>query len=102
MKIKWHESAVIEFDDAALYYGAVDSELGERFASATEVAVAEIKALPLLARKWDDRARKVRVRRFPYVVIYWVDEETLHIVGVMHLHREPGYWRNRLPQLTSD
>jgi len=97
MKIHWHEAAIIEFDDAALYYGAIDSELGERFATATNVAVAQIKARPLQARRWDGEARKVRVRRFPYAVIYSMDEDTLNIVSVMHLHREPGYWHERVP-----
>jgi hypothetical protein len=65
MKVAWHDAAVSEFGEAALHYGAIDDELGERFASATEVAVAQIKARPAQARKFDGLARKVRVRRFP-------------------------------------
>ncbi len=91
MKIQWHEAATLEFNEAALYYGAIDGDLGERFTAATEVAVAEIKALPLLARRWDGQARKARVRRFPFAVVYWMDGDTVNIVSVMHLHREPGY-----------
>jgi plasmid stabilization system protein ParE len=96
MKIVWHDEAAAELDDAALYYGAIDDELGERFAMAAEIAVAELKASPRQPRKFDGEARKVRLKRFPYAVIYWIDKDRLHIVGVMHLHREPGYWRHRL------
>lgn len=98
MKIQWHEAATLEFNDAALYYGTIDNDLGERFVTAADIAVAEVKARPLQARQWDGQARKVRVRRFPYAVVYWVDEGTVNIVSVMHLHREPGYWRDRMPE----
>ena len=96
MKIKWHDEAVAELDDAALYYGDIDEDLGERFAVATEVAVAELKASPKQPRKFDGEARKLRVKRFPYAVIYWLDKDTLYIVSVMHMHREPGYWKHCL------
>ena len=96
MKLQWHYEAAAEMDEAALYYGAIDDELGERFVTAAEVAVAELKADPKRPRKFDGEARKVRLKRFPYAVIYWTDKDTLHIVSVMHLHREPGYWKHRL------
>ena len=31
MKVKWHVDATDELDEAALYYGNNDDELGERF-----------------------------------------------------------------------
>ena len=85
-----------ELDSAALYYGSIDDDLGERFAIATEVAIAQIHTSPLQARKFDGQVRKVRAKRFPYAVLYWVGENQLNVVSVMHLHREPGYWRHRL------
>jgi hypothetical protein len=44
MNILWHDSAVFELEEAALYYGGVDDELGLRFIAEAEVAVAQIKA----------------------------------------------------------
>jgi hypothetical protein len=96
MKIQWHDKAVAELEDAALYYGDIDEVLGERFATAAEVAVAELKARPVQPRKFEGEARKVRLKRFPYAVIYWLEKDTLHLVSVMDLHREPGYWKHRL------
>ena len=96
MKIEWHDEAAAELTDAALHYGEIDDELGERFVAASEVAVAEVRARPKQPRKFDGEARKVRLKRFPYAVIYWIDKDTLHIISVMHLHREPGYWKHRV------
>ncbi|TDU64138.1 ParE-like toxin of type II ParDE toxin-antitoxin system [Prosthecobacter fusiformis] len=96
MKILWHKAAVFELEEAALYYGGVDDELGLRFTAAAEVAIAEIKARPEMRRKFDGEARKARLKRFPYAVVYWIEDGMLRIIAVMHLHREPGYWHGRL------
>jgi|GEM_PF-2789861 len=68
MNILWHDSAVFELEEAALYYGGVDDELGLSFIAEAEVAIAQIKARPQMSRKFDREARKARMKRFPYAV----------------------------------
>lgn len=36
--------------------------------------------------------------RFPYGMIYTIREQNVVVIAVMHLHREPGYWRSRIGQ----
>lgn len=96
MSILWHDAAVRELEEAALYYNGIDEELGERFISTAEVAIAEIQARPVMRRKFDGEARKARLKRFPYAVVYWMDLTEIRIIAIMHLHREPGYWHGRL------
>ena len=57
------------------------------------------KPSPQLFRKFDAEARKVRVERFPYHMVFWHDEaaSSIHVVAIAHAHRAPGYWRDRLP-----
>jgi hypothetical protein len=40
--------------------------------------------------------RRCRLARFPYGLIYGVDDETVVIVAVAHLHRRPRYWIDRI------
>ena len=47
-------------------------------------------------RQFDPPARRHFTDRFPYGVIYLVEPDHIRIVAVMHLHREPGYWRKRV------
>jgi mRNA-degrading endonuclease RelE of RelBE toxin-antitoxin system len=40
--------------------------------------------------------RRCRLRRFPYGLIYAIDEGDILIVAVAHTHRRPDYWRDRM------
>ena len=35
---------------------------------------------------------------FPYGVLYTIEDDYVLIVAVMHLSREPGYWKKRIAQ----
>jgi toxin ParE1/3/4 len=75
------------------------SEPGLGYQSAIEIvaAVERIKANPGIWPVLDDQVRRCLVHRFPYGVIYSVDEQRspVLILAVMHLHRQPGYWSER-------
>jgi toxin ParE2 len=40
--------------------------------------------------------RRCRLSRFPYALIYAVNNSDILVVAVAHLHRRPDYWRDRL------
>jgi hypothetical protein len=40
--------------------------------------------------------RRCLLRRFPYGLIYALDQDDILILAVAHTRREPGYWRDRL------
>jgi toxin ParE1/3/4 len=47
-------------------------------------------------RQFDPPARRHFSLSFPYGVIYLELTDHLWIVAVMHLMRNPGYWKSRL------
>ncbi|WP_395738855.1 type II toxin-antitoxin system RelE/ParE family toxin [Prosthecobacter sp.] len=96
MNLVWNDSARLELLEAASYYGHIDGELGGRFGAAMEAALVRLRNAPLLHRRFKGEVRKVRVERFPYAILYRIEERGLHLVAVMHLNREPGYWHGRL------
>ncbi len=71
--------------------------LGYQFAIEIVAAVERIKANPGMWPVLDHQIRRCLVHRFPYGVIYSVDEQRSRvlILAVMHLHRQPGYWSER-------
>ena len=68
----------------------------ERFVEEMEVAVAAIGETPERWSRFDGDARRMLLRRYPYVVIYRVVMDRIQILAVAHGRRRPGYWRDRL------
>jgi len=42
------------------------------------------------------RVRRCRLSRFPYALIYTIDNGDILVLAVAHLQRRPDYWRDRL------
>ncbi len=40
--------------------------------------------------------RSMRVRDFPYRVMYYVTDTTIVVLAYVHNRRMPGYWRHRI------
>ncbi|MFL6936301.1 MAG: hypothetical protein ACJ8EJ_16800 [Xanthobacteraceae bacterium] len=40
--------------------------------------------------------RRAGLHRFPYAVIYTVMDREVIVLGVVHGHRDPRRWRNRM------
>jgi len=98
MLANFHPDAQAELNLAIDYYEANQPSLGYQFAIEVFAAVERIKAYPTLWPLMDDsQVRRCLIHRFPYGVIYALDEEEaeIFILAVMHLHREPGYWSER-------
>lgn len=40
--------------------------------------------------------KRVFLESFPFAVVFYVEDETVYVVALEALRREPGYWRSRL------
>ena len=41
--------------------------------------------------------KRVFLDRFPFAVVFYVEDELVHVVALAALRKRPGYWRARLP-----
>jgi len=96
MHVKFLAPARAEFREAIAFYNGHKAGLGSEFAAEVKKAVERILQYPEAWSLISRRARRCRVNRFPFGVIYQVREDTLLIIAIMHLHREPNSWRDRL------
>jgi hypothetical protein len=46
--------------------------------------------------RFDSRARRAFVPRFPYAVVFVLQDQDVRIVAFAHAKRLPGYWRERV------
>ena len=95
MRYAFHPEAEIEFVKAVEYYEEREKGLGYDLAveiySTIERILAQPKAWPILKQD----IRRSLVRRFPYAILYSEAMDGIFVLAVMHLHREPDYWKNR-------
>jgi plasmid stabilization system protein ParE len=90
------EPALAELSAAATYYENHQRDLGLAFLDEYESCVKRIERFPLAWNPTSKNCRRALLKRFPYALIYHVDSEQILIVAIMHLHREPEYWNDRL------
>ncbi len=95
MNVLFHPDAELEFNEAIDYYEEVENGLGYDFSIEITNAISRIVAFPNAWPVIDENIRRALVKRFPYGVLYSEDQGTVYIVAVMHLHRNPEYWKQR-------
>ena len=96
MNWSFHPEAEAEFLEAINYYEKCRTGLSHAFAVEIYAAIERIVAYPLAWPILDGQIRRLQTNRFPYGVLYAQDADTLFILAVMHLHRQPGYWNERV------
>ena len=85
-----------EMTEAALFYEAATVLLGGDFLDDVQRAVDSIRNFPHAGESVDSNLRRIQLHRFPFTLIYTVEEDSIVIVAVAHQKRRPGYWRSRI------
>lgn len=98
MDIRFLDVAQTELDNAVEYYNSKSSGLGDEFLLEALKTLERIRTFPNAWRPFTDNTRRCQLSRFPYGLIYLLQEKEVLIIAVAHLHREPGYWKERVKE----
>ncbi|CAN5136412.1 hypothetical protein BH11PSE9_BH11PSE9_02660 [soil metagenome] len=93
--VRFHDEARIEFVGRVAYYEEIERGLGARFQAAVEKAVALAIAMPFAGSPHKHGTRRVFPKKFPFGIVYIVQDEEIVIFAVAHFKLKPGYWRSR-------
>ena len=96
MSYCFHPEAEEEFLAAIAYYERREENLGRDFAVEVYAAISRAVAFPNTWPVLEGEVRRCQTRRFPYAVLYSQEPDAIFVLAVMHLHRHPEYWKNRL------
>lgn len=96
MKVRFLETAELELDDAILWYESQVPRLGDAFLVEVLSAATRIAQYPEAWQLLDEGIRRCRLSRFPFGLVYAISGTDILVLAVAHLHREPGYWRDRV------
>jgi hypothetical protein len=70
--------------------------LGDAFLIEILPAADRIVRFPEAWHPLGEGVRRYRLSRFPYRLIYTIDNGDILVRAVAHLHRRPDYWCDRL------
>ena len=93
MRIRFLEAAQREVDDAERSMTSTRKNLSR---DELDRVIRRVKSFPLASTEIEPGIRRCLLVRFPYALIYGIDEELIIVVAVSHLHRQPRSWIDRL------
>ena len=96
MKVRFLIPAQLELDDTVAWYNQRSEGLGQEFLDELDRVVRRAIRFPQSCPEIEPGIRRGLIARFPYGLIYGIDDDTLVVIAVAHLHRRPRYWIERI------
>jgi toxin ParE1/3/4 len=90
------EEAENDTADATLWYESQRSGLGEEFLLCIEAAKNTILRSPKAFHFRHKKLKGILVNRFPYLMLYKIEEQTIFVIAVFHTSRNPRDWKKRI------
>lgn len=95
-RLEIRQEAEVEIFEAALRYERERRHLGFRFESEVDATIRRTVENPLQFPEIEPGIRRALVRIFPYGVFFVLEEPLVLVIAVLHLHRHPDAWKDRL------
>jgi toxin ParE1/3/4 len=92
----FHPEADEEYAKAAKHYANISPALGGRFFEEVERLIADVCAAPHRFRRIEGDVRRHLASVFPYSLLYLDEPDSVWIIAVMPMNRDPRYWKHRL------
>ncbi len=94
-EVAFEPTASLELNEAADFYDLERPGLGTEFLDAVGTALIAVTDKPAAFPIELGETRKRVVNRFPYSIMYWFDDTTVHVSAIAHHRRRPRYWGDR-------
>ena len=98
MELAFSALARDELAEAKRYYNRLQKGLGDQFQREAEIAAKRIVEHPLAWQFEFNPFRRFLLNRFPYKMLYVIENERILVIAVSHQHRQPDYWIERISE----
>lgn len=88
-KLIFKHRALLMVKEAYNWYEKQKIGLGEEFLSELDVCYKKIQKTPAFFGKIEKNYRQVRLKRFPYLIVYEIMEKDVVVFAVFHTSRNP-------------
>lgn len=96
MRIEFLLEAKAELDEAVQYYELQAKGLGSTFKSVAKSTIRRVATFPTAWTVIRPNIRRCIMHKFPYNVLYSIEEDYILIIAIAHHHRYPTYWNDRV------
>ncbi len=93
--VRFHPEAISEAEAAVAWYSDRSPRAAEMFLQELDRAISQTVNSPSRFPTYAADTRRVKLRRFPYLVVFRQSADGIEIIAVAHGHRRPNYWRDR-------
>ena len=92
MKIRFTPESALELDEAVKWYENELTGLGKRFVVIFDETLLRAVRYPYFNSEIHPGFYRALMKKFPYGIIYSIENGDLIVYAVAHLHRAPFYW----------
>jgi plasmid stabilization system protein ParE len=96
MKVLFLELAEQELYDSISYYEEQQINLGSRLKNEIYSALIRIQRFPSMFVETKKDIRKCVINKFPFNILYSIEENQIIVIAIAHHHRKPDYWVGRI------
>ena len=98
--LRIHPKITHDLDEALQFYGSRQPGLDKAFLEAFDQAVESLTFQPLRWRTFRGKARRARLKKFPYVIVFTFVDDVIDIFALIHARRHPDAWTSRVGELS--
>lgn len=98
MRIRLFEEASDEVEHERAWYRRRSASAEASFLRELDHAIEAVSDTPHMWPAYLDGTRRYVFPTFPFSLIYFVEDDVVLVVSIAAEHKEPGYWRDRLPK----
>lgn len=95
-RIKISEEAELDLEDAYGWYEGQVKQLGSEFIRVIDKSLITIQKNPLACPLIYRNVRRKLLPRFPYMLLYFIEDNIIFIFACFHVKRDPTQWKRRL------
>ncbi|MBU1218790.1 type II toxin-antitoxin system RelE/ParE family toxin [Myxococcota bacterium] len=99
MNFSFHPSAEQELNEGVDYYNQAQDGLGLQFTKEVYNSIQNILSFPYGWTPLSENTRRCLVNRFPFGVIYQIEDDQIIIIAVMQLNKKPEFWKDRIDRI---
>jgi mRNA-degrading endonuclease RelE of RelBE toxin-antitoxin system len=95
LPVVFETAARIELTEASDWYDNRRAGLGAAFLTEVERITNLLQTHPRAGPALSRRSRQMRLKVFPYAIVYQILPDHIRIIAVAHSHRRANYWKPR-------